>query len=151
VIRYFKNPADQTITFPPVLQLAQQPTATATPYPTATAKLPVQAGVTEYDFDFSTTDQTTLASNDFFAEMTAAYVAKAYPAGTISYTMPDFHSLPGWQTAFQLVAGQPIDFFIETSTNTNVDIFNAVPPDQFSFHDGSEEKFTSASGQLAAP
>jgi len=151
VIRYFKNPADQSITMPPVLQLPQQPTATATPYPTATAKLPVAAGVTLYDFDFSTTNQTTMASRDFFAEMTAAYVAKAFPGGTISFTMPDFHSLPGWQTGFQLEAALPIDFFIETSANVNVDLFNTLPPDQFAFHDGGEEKFTSALGQLPAP
>src|SRR5262249_46534012 len=150
-IRYFKAPVDQTITLPPELQIVQPPTATATPYPTVTAKLPVHAATTGYDFDFSTNNQTSMVSHDWFAQMTSTYVAKAFPGGTITYTMPDLHGLAGWQTAFQLEAGQPIDWSLEGDVDTHVDLFNTVPPDQFAFHDGSEEQFSSILGQLAAP
>ena len=151
VIRYFTNPTDQTIVLPPALQLPQQPSAVATPYPTGTAQLPVQAGVTTYGFDFSTTNQTTQVSHDWFAELTDAYASETFPSGTISYTMPDLHALAGWQPGFQLEAGTAIDFSLDTSANTKVDIFNAVPPDQLAFHDGGEEQIASANGQLQAP
>jgi hypothetical protein len=151
VIRYFSNPVDETIALPPLVQLAGQPTATATPYPTATAKLSVAAGTTMHDFDFSTSNSTTNTTHDWYAQMTAAYAAKAFPGGAISYTMPDLHALPGWQTAFQLESGQPIDWYVEDDTNSNLELLSAVPPGQFPFHDGSEEKFTSLNGQLAAP
>ncbi len=151
VIRYFKTPADETVTLPPVLQLAQPPTATAGTAPTVAATFPVQAGVTYYDVDVSTTNQTTMMTHDWYAEWTAGYVAKKYPGGTISYAMPDLHGLPDFQAVLQLEAGQTIDWTVEDNTNTNVDLFNAVPPDQFAFHDGGEEAFTSAYGQLAAP
>jgi len=107
--------------------------------------------VSLYDIDFSTTNQTTMATHDFFVEMTAAYVAKAFPGGTISYTMPDFHALPGWQTAMQLEAALPIDFDIDASTEVNIDRFNTVPPDQFRFHDGGELRYAGVNGQLPAP
>jgi hypothetical protein len=151
VIRYFTTPADEAITFPAALQVTHPPTATATPYPTAATKLPVDAGVTLYDFNFSTTNPTTTASHEWFAELTAAYVAKAFPDGTLAYAMPDLHGVPGWQAAFQLEAGQPIDWNIDESTNVNIDLFNAVPPDQFAYHDGGEERVASDSGQIAAP
>lgn len=151
VIRYFKTPTDQTITLPPALQLPQQPSAVATPYPTATAELSAQAGTTLYGFDFSTTNQTTMASHDWFAEMTGSYASETFPSGTISYTMPDLHALAGWQPGFQLETGTAIDFSLDTTANTKVDIFNAVPPDQLAFHDGGEEKIASANGQLQAP
>lgn len=151
VIRYFTTPTDQTITLPAPLQLPQQPSAVATPYPTATAELAVQAGTTLYGFDFSTTNQTTMASHDWFAEMTGSYVAAKFPGGTVSYTMPDLHALAGWQPGFQLETGTAIDFALDTTANTKVDIFNAVPPDQSAFHDGGEEKIANANGQLQAP
>lgn len=149
VIRYFTNPFNQTITFPPALQLAQQPTATAIPYPTVSAMLPVQAGATLYDFDFSTDDQTSLRG--WTTVMTGAYVAKAITGNTIAYTMPDFHGLAGWQASFQLASGQPITFSMDAQANANIDLFNAVPPTQFAFHDGGEERVSSITGQLTAP
>ena len=151
VIRYFTTPSDQTITLPAPLQLPQLPSAVATPYPTATAQLPVQAGTTTYGFDFSTTNQTTMATHDWFAEMTGDYVAAKFSSGTISYTMPDLHALAGWQPGFQLDTGTAIDFFLDTSANTKVDIFNAVPPDQLAFHDGGEERIANVNGQIQAP
>jgi hypothetical protein len=151
VIRYFKSPIDQAITIPPVLTLAQAPTATATPYPTAAAKVAVQPGITTYDIDFSTTNQTSMFTHDWFTEMTAAYVDTAFPSGTITYAMPDLHAVAGWQSAFQLESGLPIDWLVEDNTYVNVDNFNLTPPDQFAFHDGGEEKFTSTNGQIAAP
>jgi hypothetical protein len=150
-IRYFTAPVDQSMTLLPTLTLSQAPTATKTPYPTGTAHVAVQSGLTSYDIDFSTTNQTTMNSHDFFAEMSAAYVAKVFPGGTISYTMPDFHALSGWDTGFQLESGLPIDFNVQDNSSVNVDNFNAVPPTQFTFHDGSDEKFTSVNGQIAAP
>jgi hypothetical protein len=73
------------------------------------------------------------------------------PGGTISYAMPGYHALPGWQSTLQLEPALPIDFFIQDNTFVNVDDFNAIPPGQFAFHDGGEEKFTSNNGQIAAP
>jgi hypothetical protein len=148
VIRYFKTPVDQAITLPPALP-AITPTATSTPYPSGAATFAVQAGVSLYDLEFSTTNQTT--SHDWFAEITAAYAAKAFPGGTIAYTMPDFHALPGWQAAFQLEAGQPIDWSIGETTSVNIQLFNTVPPGQFGYHDGGEEQIAGVNGQLAAP
>jgi hypothetical protein len=149
VVRYFTTPFNQTVTFPPVLQLAQQPTATAIPYPTVSAMLPVQAGATLYEFSFATADAT--SSRFWSATMTGAYVAKAISGNTISYTMPDYHGLAGWQATFQLKSGQPIDFTMDEQTNANIGLINFSPPDQFPFHDGSEERVSNIAGQLTAP
>jgi len=151
VIRYFTSPVDQAITMPPALTLPQLPTATATPYPTASARVAVQPGITTYTLDFSTTNQTSMFTHDWSSEITAAYADAAFPSGTIAYAMPDLHAVAGWQTAFQLETGLPIDWSVEDNIYINVDLFDKTPPDQFTFHDGGEEKFTSTNGQLAAP
>ena len=151
VIRYFKDPVDQHVTFPAALQLAQQPTATATPYPNVQFTVPVRADAM-YDLDFSTTNTTTGLTRMWSIEMTSAWVGEAFPGATsFSYTAPDFHDLPGWRTEFQAEAKLTLDWTVLATKNVDVEWFPTVPPGVFFDHDGSELQFTSVDGQLAAP
>ncbi len=151
VIRYFKDPVDQQITLPAPIQLAQQPTATATPYPNVHFVVPLQAGAI-YDLDFSTTNMATMIGHGFSIEMTPAWIASKYPGGTsIDYTVPDFHALAGWTTDYQPEAGIPLDWTLSVGKNTNVAWFPTVPPGTMFDHDGSELSSSSLSGQLPAP
>jgi hypothetical protein len=152
VIRYFKEPVDQSITFPAAFQLVAPPTATAAPYPNVHFMVPLRADASLYDLSFSTTNPTTRVNRGFTVEMTSAWVAKAFPgATTFAYTMPDFHGLAGWQAGFQAEAGLPLDWSAGPTKNTNIDWVPTVAPDTLFDHDGSELQFTTANGQLAAP
>ena len=153
IIRYFKAPIDQAFTFLPAITLAQQPTATKIPYPNVQFTVPIRSELSHYDISFSTTNQTTMVNRYWSAEMTSAYVAKAYPGVTsFSYTMPDFHALPGWQAAFQADAGLPLDWSVSFDKATNIDWYPTVPPNTMFDHDGSELSLPgSPSGQLPAP
>jgi hypothetical protein len=71
VIRCFKEPIDQQVTLPTPFGLAQQPTATAAPYPNVKFTVPVQAGAT-YDLFFSNTNSTTNIYCDWSVELTSA-------------------------------------------------------------------------------
>ena len=151
VIRYFKTPADQQITLPTPPVLAQQPTASATPYPNVHFVVPVQAD-TIYDLYFSTTNMTSNITRGFSIEMTPAWVAKKYPGGApIDYTAPDLHALAGWNTDYQPEHGIALDWTVLPSKDTNVDWFPSVPPGTMFDHDGSELSFSNLNGQLAAP
>jgi hypothetical protein len=150
VIRYFKDPVDQQVTLPAPPQLAQQPTATKTPYPAVHFIVPVQAG-TIYDLSFSTTNNSTMNTRGFSIEMTPAWIVKTYAGGSIDYSAPDLSSLAGWTTDFQPEAGIALDWSVSPTKNTNVDWFPSVAPGTMFDHDGSELAFTSASGQLPAP
>jgi len=153
VIRYFKAPTDQTITFPPAITLSQQPTATKVPYPNVQFTVPVRSELSHYDLSFSTTNQTTMIGHYWFAEMTGAYVAKAFPGVTsFAYTMPDFRALAGWQAGFQAEAGLPLDWSLSFDKSTNIDWYPTVPPGTMFDHDGGELSLpASPSGQLPAP
>jgi len=151
VIRYFKDPVDQQITLPAPIQLAQQPTTTAVPYPNIHFVVPVQAG-TIYDLNVSTTNMTTMIGHGFSIEMTPAWIAIMYPGGApIDYTAPDLHALAGWTTDFQPEPGIALDWSVSPAKNTNVNWLPTVPPGTMFDHDGSELAYTSVSGQLPAP
>ncbi len=149
VIRYFKNPAPQSIAFPSPVTLAQPPTALTTPYPSVSFQLPVRADATLSDLAFSVGTPGTADYRDWSIELTSAWIAKAFPgASSVAYTVPDLHALAGWQAAFQLPANQPIDWSIGYSSTHDVDWFYATPPHQAFNHDGSELQLSSINGQL---
>lgn len=153
VIRYFKNPTDQTITFPAAIALTQQPTATKVPYPNVSFTVPIRADQSQYDLSATTTNMTTMLNHGWSAEMTSAWVAKAFPgASTFTYTLPDLRSLAGWQTVFQPEAGIPLDWSVSWEKTTNIDWFPTVPPNTMFDHDGGELSIPpTVSGQLPAP
>jgi hypothetical protein len=151
VVRYFKDPIDEHVTMPTQLQLAQQPTATATPYPNVRFVVPVQAD-TLYDLGFSTTDATNTLSQGFRAEMTSAFIAKAFPGATsFAYTAPDLRGVAGWKTDYQPRAGLPLGGSGDATKNVNIDWAVAVPPGTLFDHDGSEFQTTSVYDTLPAP
>ncbi len=152
VIRYFKEPADQNIAFPVAIQLTQQPTATAAPYPNVKFMVPVRADASLYDVSFSTTNTTTNIAQTWSTEITSAWVADAFPdATTFAYTMPDFHGLAGWQSGFQADVGLPLDWSASLAKIKNIDWSFTAAPNTFFEHDGGELQFTTVIGQLVAP
>jgi hypothetical protein len=49
-------------------------------------------------------------------------IAKAFPGATsLTYAVPDFHELAGWNSDFQLAVGVPVDWTVEATKTTNVD------------------------------
>lgn len=151
VIRYFKDPVAQHVAVPAPLQLAQQPTAAAAPYPAVHFVVPVQAGAI-YDLGFSTTNTATNVTRGFSIELTPAWIASAFPgAASFDYAAPDLRGLGGWDSAFEPEPHVALDWSVSPTKETNVDWFPTAPPGTMFDHDGGELVFTSVSGQLAAP
>ncbi|MEO7736335.1 MAG: hypothetical protein ABIY55_35585, partial [Kofleriaceae bacterium] len=152
VIRYFKDPVDQNVTFPVALQLAQQPTATAVPYPMVHFMLPTRIDGSDYFFNISSRAPTTTIFHTCFVSMTSAWREKASAgAATFAYVMPDFHGLAGWHSGFQLEAGMPLDWSVSVTKSKNFAWGPSVAPGTFLDRDGTEFQTASASGQLAMP